>query len=181
LSKKKPDTAVATTPSSPTLATSEIMSADLATFPMSKVVAGWLLLANIEKMIKDRKEVMRERLLNEAEAGGQTSSSGSQSLPAEGATIVRERRESKQLPFQATAALLHSKGIPVEDACDEVVSYVVNQSKIQNMVDLGKLKQAEVDALREVTWALRVIPTEEVKQRMEEAAASIQKKVPAKT
>lgn len=151
------------------LTTSQLMHGDVKTISTSEATQTWLMLSLIESMIKERKKELHERLMTEAQHHGQKNDKGGYLLGMGGSKILRERREGKQLDVDKVTALLNSKGIPILKGCDEVTSIVVNLSKIKHLINIGLLTQEEIDAITEVTWALRVTASKEIKTMLEQA------------
>ena len=144
-----------------------LMHAPVSELSTDSVVNTWLMLTLIESMTEERKKELRARLLDEATKHGSKTEQGGYKMDLPNAAVIHERREEKQINADKMAELLQSKGLPTEAAMDEVVSLVVNLSKVQYLIQIGKLTQAEVDNLKAVTSALRVTPTKEAKKLLE--------------
>lgn len=155
---------------------SDLMNIDVDTLTTSEVTELWLMLSLIEKLIEGRKKELHPRLMGEAEAKGVKNEAGSYTLALPGGSqVLRERREGKQLDIDKVVALLASKEIAIEEGCDEQVSWVVNLSKIQHLTHNGKLTQAEVEEIRNVTWALKVSGSKDMKNLLEEVKDALTK------
>jgi hypothetical protein len=93
----------------------------------------------------------------------------------DGSTVTRERRVAKSIDVDTVLNLAAEKGLKPEDVCDEVTTkaLVPNPSKLDFLVQKGALTKAEVEALYPVTWALKVVGSEELVSVLCEAAGGI--------
>lgn len=156
---------------------SDLMHSDIETLSTGEALELWLMLSLIEKLIEERKKQLHPRLLNEAASHGKkdtTTGSFKMELTG-GSTIIKERREGKQIDIDKMAALLASKEIPIEEGCDEQLSWVVSLSKVQHLVHNGKLTQEEVDDLKSVSWALKVNGSKDFKKLLDETKEALSK------
>lgn len=160
------------------LTTSDLMHSDIATLSTGEALELWLMLSMIEKMIEDRKKQLHTRLMSEAASHGKKdATNGSFKMElAGGSTIIKERREGKQIDIDKMSALLSSKEIPIEEGCDEQLSWVVSLSKVQHLVHNGKLTRQEVDDLKNVSWALKVNGSKDFKKLLDEAKEALASK-----
>ena len=157
------------------------MHSDVTALATSEALELWLMLTMIEKMIEERKKQLHPRLMTEAASHGKKdAANGSFKMElAGGSTITKERREAKQIDIDKMVTLLTSKEIPIEEGCDEQISWVVSLSKVQHLVHNGKLTQQEVDDLKGVSWALKVSGSKDFKKLLDEAKeAMASKKTP---
>ena len=162
------------------LTSGDLMHAPVEDLSTSSVVETWLMLDLIEGMVEERKKALRERLLLEAKNNGeQQTESGSFKMNVHGSTVLRERREAKQIDVDKMTELMNAKGIDPSLVIDKVTTYAVNLSKVANLVANGVLTQEEVDNLKTVTWALRVTASKEFKKMLEEAKEASKNKLTA--
>ncbi len=159
------------------LTTSALMHSDVESLSTGEALELWLMLVMIEKMVEERKKQLHPRLMSEAASHGKKdTTNGSFRMDlAGGSTITKERREGKQIDIDKMAALLASKEIPIEEGCDEQLSWVVSLSKVQHLIHNGKLTQQEVDDLKSVSWALKVSGSKNLKKLLDEAKESLVK------
>lgn len=150
----------------------EAMTCELDDLEVDQLVEIWVLIDQCLKALDERKKAVRERLLKEAEEHGTLNDRGGQKLrvggAAEGTTVVREKRVASEPDEKGLRSLLEETGIKFAEAYSKVTKTVVDQSKVQNLVNLGKLKENDIDALKKVTWALRVYPAEELVDLLDE-------------
>lgn len=154
---------------------SEVMLRPVEELTDSEAATAHLTLKLVGDLIKERAEILRLRLLDAAvKAGKQTEKGGYRYDTADDLRILRERREKVDLSLEKVLALLEKNGVPVQEGCDEVKTLVVNRSKIQHLVDTGKLPKKDVEALVEVTYALRVFPSDTLAALLEQARSNFQ-------
>lgn len=134
----------------------DIMTTTPTKMRIGSVVEAWVILDNIAKVIGDRKKVLRLHLLGRAEKFGRPTERGGQMVKVDTSKVLREKRISKTLKADDVRELLETRNIPFDDGFSKVTTVVVDPSKLETLVNLGKLPQAEVEALHQVTWALRV-------------------------
>ena len=160
----------------PTLSTpfSVVLYGDAKDLSSAEALQAWKLLEFVEKQIETRKAVFRERMLRDAEQHGDVTAKGSHEMSTSAGEIVREKRMSRP-DKSRLLALLGSKGIDALEGCDEVKELKVNPSKVDHLVETGRLGEDEVEELRKVTWALRVRPDKTLKRALEEAKSAADK------
>lgn len=110
----------------------------------------------VEKAAKARKDSLRQTLLSFAELNGEKLPKGHYQVVVDGHKILNEHRQATEPAVEPLKDLLKAKGIDILDVFDEVKVLQYNPSKLAHLVEVGKVPQAEVDALRKVTRALKV-------------------------
>jgi hypothetical protein len=126
--------------------------------PLGDSVTAYAVLDHFEKAFEARKKLLRPHILAQAETHGDPNDKGGSALVVGEEQVVRERRRSSEPNSDKLRALLETRGVPLLECFDEVRSVQLNPSRLQYLIDIGKLKQDEVDALRDETFALRVRP-----------------------
>jgi hypothetical protein len=132
--------------------------------PLTTRVAAWAVLDALKEMSEHRKDMFREQLLKDAEENGAPTDRGGNRLWVDQSEVIREKRQAKLPDDKSFQALLKSKGIPMSDAFDEVKSYTMNPSKVDFLIQSGRISQEEVDELRKVSWALKVKVSEMIQE-----------------
>jgi hypothetical protein len=153
-----------------------MITSDPQTMSLADVVQAFVVLKDtLEGLAKVRHAELRTYLLNYAEKLGEATDKGGQRLSVDGSTVTREKRVTKTLDVDAVLNLAAEKGLKPEDVCDEVTTkaLVPNPSLLNLLVQKGALTKAEVDALYPVTWALKVVGSEELVGALCEAAGGI--------
>lgn len=126
----------------------------------------------IEKQVAGRKKALRDFLLGYAEAQGEVNpKSGSKAVKVEGTTVIKERRRDNNPNADGLKGLLADAGIKLDAAFDEVKVLQVNPTKLQFLVETGKLKKDAVEALYGITFALKVQESKAIKEALADAKA----------
>ena len=124
--------------------------------PIEDLVEHWVLLKFLKEAAEDRMKGLRNELLSRAETYGADTKKGGSKLTIEGSLVLRERRQAALPDEKKLRKLLDDRGIAPDKAFSKVTKVVMDASKVQALVDLGKLPADKVEAMRKVTWALRV-------------------------
>lgn len=122
-----------------------------------------------DKLAK-RREVLNARLKEDVKQVGTATEKGHYRFEVNGKVASVEKRVAKMPEEGALNTLLVKNGLSLDDVSDTVTEKRINPSKIDYLVELGKLKAADVDALKKVSYALSVDPNEETSQMLTEAA-----------
>jgi hypothetical protein len=133
------------------------------------VIAQWML-----EKIGERREELNLRLKEDVGQVGVANDKGHKRFEYEGSTAVVEKREGKMPDEKEFKKLLAKNGIDEMEAFDEVKSLQMNPSKIDKLIATGKLKQADVDALKKTTYALKVEPSHATAMLLEETAKAFE-------
>lgn len=164
------------------LLTGDIMTADASTANVESVVEAWVLLKYTYDRIDARLKALREVLLARAEEFGKDTDKGGSKLLVNGTTVLRERRQAALPDEKGVRALLDEAGLKPDQAFSKVTKVVLDASKLQALVDLGKLPEDKVEDLKKVTWALRVQESAELAEALDallgEAGQEIVEKAP---
>ncbi len=141
-----------------------MMQTDPKDTPLADAVISYAAINHLEKVIGKRKEALRPHLLSQAETHGQATEKGHKVLPVGMEKVIRERKLASSPDEEKLKLLLETHNIPILEAFDEAKVVVLNPSKLQYLVSIGKLKADEVEALREESFALKVEPGPELKE-----------------
>jgi hypothetical protein len=123
----------------------------------------------IEKAAKTRKGELKPTLLAYAKANGEKTEKGHFQAMVDGHKIMDEIRQATEPKSDDFKELLGEKGIKVGDAYDTVKTLVYNPSKVQHLVETGKLKAADVDELRGESHALKVTLSKPAAKELKES------------
>jgi len=157
-----------------------IFNAPIEKLSTQQITGAWLLVDMMSDVTKDRKEALRAALLEEAEKRGVTTEKGHYVLEVDGSEVIREKREGKTPDEKGVKALLEKYHLARTECFDEVVHVELNLSKLESLVETGKLPKSEVDALKKTTWALKVKPDDETEKDLDNIRAGLGKEKPAK-
>lgn len=153
-----------------------MLQGDLAGLSLADIVQAFVTLKDVlEGLPKERLGELRSYLLKHAESFGEDNGKGGQRLSVEGATVTREKRTAKTLDVDTVLNLATDHGLQPTDVCDEVTtkSLIVNPSKLDFLVQTGKLDKAAVEGLYAVSWALKVVGSEELTGALFEASGGL--------
>lgn len=164
------------------LLTGDIMTADAETANIESVVQAWVVLKYTFDKIDSRLKGLRDVLLARAEEFGRPTDKGGSKLLVNGTTVLRQRRLAALPDEKGLRGLLEKHGIKPDQAFSKVTKVVLDASKVQALVDLGKVPEADVAALRKASWALFVQANEELLETLDrmvgEAGEEIVEKSP---
>lgn len=150
------------------LLTGDLMTADEESANVESVVQAWVLLKHTQDRIDSRLKALRKVLLSRAEEFGKGTEKGGSKLSIRGTLVLREKRQAAMPEEKGLRALLEEHGVKSSDAFSKVTKVVMDASKVQNLVDLGKLPEAKITDLKKVTWALRVKESFELAESLDQ-------------
>ncbi len=146
---------------------------------LSEITEAWQVLSLLKSNIEARLKGMHDILMGAAERDGTPTDTGGAQLFLNGAKLELQRRQASEPTQKETLALLGQRKIELSEAYDEVKALVFNASKAAFLIDTGKLSAEEVDALKPVSYALRIYKSEEVVEAYEAAAKPKRTRFPA--
>lgn len=149
------------------LLTGNIMTSDAEEANVVSVVQSWVLLKYTKERIEERMKGLRKVLLDRAEEFGKETEKGGSKLSVEGSLVLRERRQAALPDEKKLRAILDEHGIKPDQAFTKVTKVVLDASKVQGLVDLGKIPEKKVDDAKKVTWALRVKESHELAESLD--------------
>jgi len=135
---------------------------------ISSLVEAWIILKYTQDQIDKRVKELRTVLLARANEFGRTTDNGGQKLRVEGSTVVREQRKASLPDEEKLRALLEDHDLAPDQAFTQVTKVVMDASKVQNLVDLGKLPKVDVESAKKIVWALRVKEDPDLLDALEE-------------
>lgn len=138
----------------------EALHASVDTLPLEDRTLYYKMLKWVREKIEDRLGELNERIKEDVRQVGITNEKGHTRFEHNGTISTVEKRVSKSPDEKALNKLLTANGIAVTSVYDKIQVEQLNLSKVNDLVDKGKLKQADVDALFKVTFALTVEPSQ---------------------
>lgn len=132
------------------------------------VVNSFVLLQQLADLVDKRKEQLRKWLLPYIEQNGKPTDKGGQIIFMHNTKVQREQRKSKVPDEAGLRALLEKHEIPLDKAFSKITNVVLDPSKVDVLVKLGTLPEKDVEALKKIVWALKVVPSRELKEAMEQ-------------
>ncbi len=124
------------------------------------------LLHGVKKLVEDLYGLYRNSALERAKAKGDPNQSGNPTLVVDGTSMQAQKKVASTPDLEGLKALLSAKDIPLEEGFNVEKVYTFNPSKIQFLIDSGKLLKTDVDALRKVTFSMIVKPNPELAEKL---------------
>jgi hypothetical protein len=124
------------------------------------LVEAWTVLDALADQLETQRKTMREVLLARAKEHGKPTEKGGNRWTIGESEVLRECRRASLPDEETVRTLLTARGMPFDAAFSAVTKVVLDASKVEALVSLGKLPAAKIEAARKVTWALRVKPAE---------------------
>jgi hypothetical protein len=137
-----------------------------------EVFENWAILHFLEAVIAKRKEMLRERILDQCKRTGSpyTDKKGNFAGKCENRHDheIRAQRRMSALPDeQALKHLLERKAIDFDAAFSTVRRVVMDPSKIHSLVETGKLEKTDLEKTHKVNWALLVKTAPALKKHLD--------------
>ena len=153
------------------LLSGDVMNLDERHMSVEEAVAAYAFMQALEKKIEKRKAVLRDRVMQEAESQGRRTEKGGQLLMVENTKVVREKRMTKTPPEAGLREILAREGLDMKSVFSERTTYVLDPSKLQMLLDRGKLEAQEIEELKKVSYALKVEASSELTAMIDEAGS----------
>lgn len=142
----------------------ELFIGDIANQSSEQLAELFTALGHLESETESRRNFIKVLLMERAEKTGKpVGEKGAVEIKAGTFRVARERKMSSTPNADKLKALLTEHNLPIKAAFDELTILEANPSKIQFLVDTGKLPKDQVDTLRSVSYSLRVTAPKEVK------------------
>lgn len=152
------------------LSSGEVLHLDIDKLSMEDRLQAYAIVQWMLEKLKGRRESLNERLKEDTRQVGATNDKGHVRFSHSGTVSTVEKRVAKTPDEKELNKLLTANKIDVDSVYDTVQAQQLNLSKVNKLVELGKLKQADVDGLFKVTFALTVDPSEALTKLLDEAA-----------
>lgn len=110
----------------------------------------------LHKILDARKKDLNGRIAQIAKEHGVVDRKGHRKCEYGGVCITYQLRQGKEPDATKMQKLLEEREIDVNEVFDEVTLLQYNPSKATQLIERGVLKQEEVDALRDKTYAVLV-------------------------
>lgn len=133
-----------------------------------ELLETYIVLNETSKRIEKRLEALKTVLHQAAKARGSETETGNLELRGAGHHLVRERRVSREPDPNLVRALLETKNIELRQAFDSVQTLVLNPSKLRHLVDTGFVAEADLEALRKETFAIKAEGSKQLQRLLRE-------------
>lgn len=122
----------------------------------SEAVEAYAALKALHKVIESRLKVIKP-FLHEIT---------STEMAVDGNLVTKTKRRATVPDIDKLKALLETRGIELTKVFDIVEKLQLNPSRLQFLVDTGKLSAEDVENLHEITWAVEVEPSSDLKSEL---------------
>lgn len=112
-----------------------------------------------QKKLDEFRDVLNAKLKDVVRTVGVPTESGHMRFDHEGTAATVEHRVAKVPEEKGLKTLLLKAGLSESEVYDEVKVKQLNPSKLNALIELGKLKAVDVELLKKVTYALTVEPS----------------------
>jgi hypothetical protein len=149
-----------------------LMATDEDELSPADAAAAYRLVDAVEKMCKARKDKLKPRLHQFAEeAGTPTEKGGFVLLTENGFKVTREKRVAADPSAEGIKNMLKDAGLETSEAFTTIKVLQLDASKVKFLVESGKFNEDEVEALKNVTFAMKVVEPKEAKPLIAKAKA----------
>lgn len=145
----------------------KVLTAPIDTLTDEQAASAWAMVDLMEKVIEERKKNLREHLLVRANETGKKKENGSFEVEMGPVTVINERRQAKLPDEEVVKAALKEAGLEYEDAFTAQMVWTMDGSKVDFLVQGGKLPAEKIEASKKVTFALKVKPDKALKSQLE--------------
>jgi len=132
-----------------------------------KLAGAWSMIDAIESVAKERKAALREELLRRVEKNGEEGKNGSYTVQLEHVKILKEKRMAKLPDPKLVEKLVKEAGLEYDDAFTPKREWSLDPSKLDFLVQGGKLPGDQLEASKKITWALKVKPDKALGGRLD--------------
>jgi hypothetical protein len=152
-------------------------SGDLLNLPTEEMtaeqsVAAYATLQLMESVITERKEQLRLKLFEVAVDNGSVDDNGTYRASIDGCGVGK-RKSAGKLDEKGLKKLLTKYNIALDSCFDQVTSFEFNNSKLEFLIDTGKIPKEEVDKLKKITYTIEFRPSDKIANYVAEAKASL--------
>jgi hypothetical protein len=153
------------------LLSGEVLNKPMADLSNAETATVFAMLHHVERLVKVRKEALREKLLAAAADEGSATEKGGYVVEYDGTKVIREKRVATSPNADAVRTLLEAAGLEEKDAFSQKTSWVLDPSKLKKLIDTGKLDADTIEKSKEVNLALKVFPSNEIEHAIKDAQA----------
>ncbi len=140
------------------LGRAELFNAPMEDLSPQQRAESWAVIDTFVTILSQRNGELREGLFETVQEVGDKTEAGHFIANIEGNEVKRERRQGKSPADKEFRVLLKELSIPLTDCYSEETVYKLDPSKVQYLIDGGRLPAEKVEELKKVTYALKVKP-----------------------
>lgn len=145
----------------------KVFTDPIDSFSDEQAATAWAMIDLLEKVVEERKKNLRESLLARAEKAGKKKENGSFEATMGAVTVINERRLAKLPDEEVVKVCLKEAGLEYEDAFTAQMVWTMDPSKVDFLVQGGKLPAEKIEASKKVTSALKVKPDKAIKAQLD--------------
>lgn len=145
------------------LAENRLFSAPVDDLTDEEAAGAAAVLKFMDDLVKSRHSQIRDRLLERVEDIGEEYKDGSYVADVNGIEVRKTKNQGKLPDEKVVKNLLNENGLSLTEAFDEVKKWEMNPSKVDHLVDGGKIPKKEVEKSKKVTYSLKVNPSGSLK------------------
>jgi len=147
--------------------TTRLLSLPVEKLTVVEQTQAYVIIGKLSKVLEARNKELRIPLLALAEAQGEiTGDKGTRKYLVEGSTVYVEHRKANEPNPNKLKELMAARKIDLSEAFEEVTVLQLNPSKLQFLIDTGKLTEVEVKALCADVPALKITPSRALKEAL---------------
>lgn len=155
------------------LTSGDLMNKSIPEMTTDQVASTWVGLTKATELMTSRLEGLRVALFERAIAEGTATEKGHYILTIEGTEFIREKSQRKLPDEKILKVLLAEAKLGVLEAFDEVTKLQMNPTKVDHLVETGRIPEDEVNEAKKVSYRLKFKPSRELKDQLEEISGRI--------
>lgn len=138
-----------------------------------QAAAAWSMLDLMESVASARKEQIRERVFELAVDKGVPDENGTYRAFIEGTKLGKRKNVSTKPEEKGLKKLLEELKIPILEVYDSVQITQLNMTKLEYLVETGRIPKDRVEALKKVTYTIELEPSPEVSDYLDRAKSTL--------
>jgi len=164
------------------LASGDILHTSPEAFTPLEAVEAYAIVKFLADRVEVRRKELRSRIIDDEVIIGEGTGtpSGGTNTDVRGHKVTRKKQVKRFSNVARVKELLKEKGLKMEDMFDEIIETktktVVNPSKMEKLLDVGKLTEEEIESCHVTQWSLIIKASRELEEILEiadqKAAAS---------
>lgn len=155
------------------LRSGDLMNKPISEMSTDQVASTWVGLTKATEMMTARLESLRIALFERATEEGEETEKGHHILDVEGTEFIREKSQKKLPDEKILKVLLAEAKLGVLEAFDEVTTLQMNPTKVDHLVETGRLPEDKVEAARKISYRLKFKPSTSLKSQLDEISERI--------
>ena len=153
----------------------DILHAPVDGLPVEAAVEAFAIVKHVGKKLEERQKELRAHLIDNKEVlktAVPVGEGGSTKTMVSGNNVTRKRTEKKLANVKKLREILQAKSIPESEVftttTETITTTVVDPSKLDALVQTGRLTEDDMKACHVIQWALTVQASAKVKDLLEE-------------